>query len=108
MAAPDQLRKPAGQGATTPDAMATRTANRKYFLEQQARAALPRILGTVLSDRASTQKAPDALQPQTTSVEVGTTGATRLAPKGTTTEVWSEQAEDFPFDGATSLTLAGK
>ena len=108
MAGPDRLRKPAGQGAIAPDAMARRTANRKYFLEQQARAALPRILGTVLSDRASMQKAPDALQPQTTSIEAGTTNATQLAPKGTKTDVWSERAEDFPFDRATSLTLVGK
>jgi hypothetical protein len=50
-------RKAAKPGATTPDIAATRRANRKYYLEHQARGAFPKVLGAVLSEAVSLRRA---------------------------------------------------
>ena len=92
----------------TPDTIATRTANRKYFLEQQARAALPRILGAVLSDRASTLMPQDTLRTKISLPEAEITSSTQLAPRDTMTDVWTAHDEEFPFDKATSSALDGE
>jgi len=44
------------QKTITPDVFAQRQANRKYYLEDQERRALPRIIKNLLDEAVSSQK----------------------------------------------------